>query len=72
MLGAVWTGAGILRWFFGTRITLLLFPPVGLEDVDVAKSLVIGVVLIAVGGVLGRQGRIAERESAGARSADDL
>jgi hypothetical protein len=52
--GSIWAAAGILKAVFGVRLTLPLLPPLGLEQVAVIPSLVIGLVLFAAGAVLGR------------------
>jgi hypothetical protein len=52
--GSIWAAAGILKAVFGVRLTLPLLPPLGLEHVAVIPSLVTGLVLFAIGAVLGR------------------
>lgn len=62
-LGTLWAAAGVLRFLFGVRMTLPILPPFGLERVVVVPSVVTGLVLFAIGAVLGRQASIAEKRA---------
>jgi hypothetical protein len=69
-LGTVWTAAGVLKLVFGVRITFVLFPPIDLGRVNVASSLIIGLVLIVAGAWFRRSALSldhAEEPSSGAR-----
>jgi hypothetical protein len=57
VLGTVWSAAGVLKLLFGTRLTLPLLPPLGLEQIAVARSITIGLALFAFGAVLARARR---------------
>ena len=61
IIGTVWAAAGILKILFGVRLTLPLLPPFGLEQVAIAPSLVTGLILFAIGAVLGRGANVADR-----------
>jgi hypothetical protein len=57
ILGTVWSAAGVLKLLFGTRITLPILPPLGFEQIAVARSITIGLASFAFGAVLGRARR---------------
>jgi hypothetical protein len=65
-LGTVWAAAGILKLLFGVRLTLPLLPPFGLEQIAIVPSLLTGLVLFAIGALLGRA-----VDAPGARMSDD-
>ena len=54
-LGTLWAAAGVLKLLFGVRMTLPILPPFGLERVAVVPSVLTGLVLFAIGAVLGRE-----------------
>lgn len=62
-LGAIWAGAGALKMLFGVAISLPLLPPLGLERVDVTRSLIIALVWFAVGAAVGRYAPVRDRAS---------
>lgn len=53
-LSSVWAVAGSFKLIFGVRVTFPLLPPVDLQHVAPAPALTIALVLIFVGGWLGR------------------
>jgi ATP-dependent Clp protease ATP-binding subunit ClpC len=55
--GTVWAAAGAMKLIFGIAISFPLLPPFGLENINAARSLAIGVILFAIGAVLRRKVR---------------
>jgi hypothetical protein len=53
-LGTLWAAAGVLKLIFGTRITLILFPPLDLERVAAWPAVAIGLLLVFLGAWLQR------------------
>jgi hypothetical protein len=62
-IGTVWAVAAALKMIFGVAITLPILPPLALERVDVARSLVIALVWFAAGAVVGRYAPVRDADS---------
>ena len=66
-LGAVWGLAAALKLTFGIAVSFPLLPPFDLEHINVAKSVVVALILFAAGAALGRRGRVQSDRSASTR-----
>jgi hypothetical protein len=53
-LGTLWVAAGVLKFIFGVRITLAIFPPIDLERVAVWPAVSVGLLLVFCGAWLRR------------------
>jgi hypothetical protein len=73
-LGAIWAVAGVMKMIFGMAISFPLLPPLALEQIDVAKSLIVALVWFIAGALLGRYAPVrgAVREAVSARSNEEL
>ncbi len=66
-LGSVWAVAGAARLIFGTRITIPILPPLGLEQVRAWEALVAALGLFGAAAWLGRSSAATRRQAVSAR-----